>query len=186
MKPAAKTVPTTKFMTTAFNGSALAGRIVLAAVVSLGMAPALAFAGSITGRTVPAPLYGVTLDNVDNSVLYGELLSLSGLPHVPTARVNFDPGMSPSWYLPQVRQLRSVSYIMGQLIDSSEMCQYTAKSATNWAQKYTATLTNNVDIWEVGNEINGNWLCNNAFGKMAAMYNVVAGQLGRTALTFFY
>jgi hypothetical protein len=152
----------------------------------LGAASPVALAGTITGRSVPTPVYGVTLDTVDNSILQNELVSLSNMAQVMTARVNFDPGTSASWYLSQVQKLRNVSYIMGQLIDSSEMCQYSVTSARRRAQSFTATLTNNVDIWEIGNEINGNWLCNNALGKMAAMYDVVAGQLGKTALTFFY
>jgi hypothetical protein len=55
-----------------------------------------------------------------------------------------------------------------------------------------------VDIWEVGNEVNGNWLLNNAtsaaptMAKIKAMYNAVAYSTNPnlrskyTALTFFY
>ena len=48
-----------------------------------------------------------------------------------------------------------------------------------------------VDIWEVGNEVNGNWLSNKSNGadvmpKIEAMYSIVTAQGGRTALTFFY
>jgi hypothetical protein len=48
-----------------------------------------------------------------------------------------------------------------------------------------------VNIWEVGNEVNGNWLSNESNGadvmpKIEAMYDAVAAQGGVTAITFFY
>jgi hypothetical protein len=62
----------------------------------------------------------------------------------------------------------------------------TISAVQSWTTSYVNTLGSLVDIWEIGNEINGNWLGSNAFGKMAAMYDIVAGKGGRTALTFFY
>jgi hypothetical protein len=75
---------------------------------------------------------------------------------------------------------------MGELADSSYMKRYTVSSINTWTQSYTATLGNLVDIWEIGNEVNGGWLGSNTMAKVEAMYKVVASQGGVTALTFFY
>ena len=47
---------------------------------------------------------------------------------------------------------------MGELVDSSGMknvsiAQYSARTS-----KYLAAFPTGVDVWEIGNEINGNWL----------------------------
>src|SRR4029077_16485153 len=143
-----------------------------------------AFGGTIAGRSVPSPIYGVTLDDVskpDEGVN-----SLSQMAQVPTARIVFDAGVRPSYYLKPIQQLRNVAYIMGELVDSSYMRQYTVNQIASWTQSYTKTLGNLVDIWEIGNEVNGNWLGSNILAKIEAMYDVVSAQGGATALTFFY
>lgn len=140
--------------------------------------------GQVTGRAVPSPIYGVTLDDVSN--VSAELNSLQQLVHTPTTRIVFDTSEPASYYLAPIQQFRNSSYIMGLLADSSYMPKFTASSITTWAQNYTETLGNNVDIWEVGNEVNGNWLGSNTMAKIEAMYDVVSGKGGATALTFFY
>jgi hypothetical protein len=141
-------------------------------------------ASGITGRIVPAPIYGVTLDDVSNTS--AEVNSLQQLVHMPTSRIVFDTGEPASYYLGPIQQMHSSSYIMGELADSSYMAGYTAASIGAWTQNYTQTLGSNVDIWEVGNEVNGNWLGSDTLAKIEAMYDVVSGQGGITALTFFY
>ena len=138
------------------------------------------------GRSIPAPLYGITLDNVSNAVLPGEIASIQHLNHTPTSRVVFDPGMSPSYYSPQISQLRGISYIMGQISDSSSMKSYSVSSYQARAQDYVSSLGSLVDVWEVGNEVNGNWLGTSTIEKVQAAYDVVANAKGATALTFFY
>lgn len=126
------------------------------------------------------------------SVTRAEVIALSSLPHVPTARVVFDTGESPSYYLKAIRQLRPVSYTMGELIDSSYMQHYKSVSAVqSWTSSYVNTLGSQVDIWEVGNEINGNWLSKQWKGadvmpKGEAIFDIVFAQGGKTELTFFY
>ena len=140
--------------------------------------------GPITGRAVPAPIYGVTLDSLGN--LSAELNSLQQMVHRPTARIVFDAGQPASAYLAPIQQLRTGSYIMGELADSSYMPGYTVASIASWAQSYAQTLGNNVDIWEIGNEVNGDWLGAATMAKVEAMYDAVASQGGITALTFYY
>jgi hypothetical protein len=114
------------------------------------------------------------------------------LVRVPTARIVFDTGEKPSHYVKAIQQFRPVSYIMGELIDSSYMTRYKTVSAVqSWTSSYTSTLGSLVDIWEVGNEVNGNWLSSQSNGadvlpKIEAMYDIVSNLGGATAITFFY
>jgi hypothetical protein len=126
------------------------------------------------------------LDDVSNQILPGELNSLSQMTQIPTARVVFDRGEPASYYLPQIKQLRQLSYIMGELIDSSDMCGYSVNGASSHANSYSNLLGPLVDIWEIGNEVNGSWLCSNVMSKVEAMFDVVYSKAGITALTFFY
>jgi hypothetical protein len=150
----------------------------------LGLLYGTALGGSIAGRDVPVPLYGVTLDDVSKPTPEGN--SLAHVAHRPAVRIVFDPRTDASYYVKPIQQFRSVAYIMGELADSSYMRQYTASSIKTWTQNYTAALGNLVDIWEIGNEVNGDWLGSNTMAKIEAMYDVVASQDGATALTFFY
>jgi hypothetical protein len=153
------------------------------------MMPNPAPGATIAGRNVPSPIYGVTLDDVSNTT--AKVNSLSQMVHPPTARIVFDPGVLPSYYLKRIQQFRNVAYIMGQLADSSYMTEYTVSSIVTWAENYTGMLGSLVDIWEIGNEINGNWLSTLSDGsdvlpKMEAMFDGVFSKGGQTALTFFY
>lgn len=139
---------------------------------------------NISGRSIPAPIYGITLDDVSNTA--EQVRSLQQLVHMPTVRVVFDYGAGPSYYSDPIRQLSGVSYIMGEIADSSDMRKYTVASYQKRAQKYVAGLGSQVDLWEIGNEINGNWLGTGAMLKLKAAYNVVAAAHGATAITFFY
>lgn len=75
---------------------------------------------------------------------------------------------------------------MGQILDSSDMSKFTVTSYEARTQNYVAALGNQVDVWEIGNEINGGWLGNNPYQQALAAFNVVSSQNGATALTFFY
>ncbi len=137
------------------------------------------------GRPLTSPLHGVTFDDVSN--VDAEVLALSKLARWPMVRVVFDKGVPVSYYRAPVAKFRYHAFVMGQLADSSYMKAYTLSSITAMANSYVTSFGPfGVDLWEIGNEINGNWLGTNAFGKMAAMYDAVASRGGRTALTFFY
>ena len=152
--------------------------------LALGLLYSSASGSSIAGRDVPAPLYGVTLDDVSKAS--SEANSLAHMAHRPTVRIVFDPENNAPYYIKPIQQFRGAAYIMGLLADSYYMSQYTISSIKTWTQNYTATLGSLVDIWEIGNEVNGDWLGSDTMAKIEAMYDVVIGQGGVTALTFFY
>jgi hypothetical protein len=159
--------------------------LLLTATLLAGVGPANG--QTVTGRTIPSPVYGVTLDDV--SSLSAEIKALSQLIKPPTVRVVFDKGTSASYYKSPIQQLRGTAYILGELIDSYYMKQFTSiNSVQSWTNSYVTTLGSLVDVWEIGNEVNGSWLGTSpsVMSKVEAMYDIVAAKGGKTALTFFY
>ena len=151
-----------------------------------GMGSAPASGQTLAGRNIPSPIYGVTLDDVSNQILPGEVYSLGAMARVPTARIVFDRGEPASYYSRQIQSLRPVAYIMGELIDSSDMCAYSVSGASGHAIDFASTLGSLVDIWEIGNEVNGSWLCSDVMAQVEAMFDPIYAGGGLTALTFFY
>lgn len=139
---------------------------------------------SFQGRTIPDPIYGVTVDDVSNTS--GIVDSLKQIPYFPTTRIVFDGGVKPSYYATPINQMRGVSYIMGQILDSTEMGKLSIAAYQQRTQDYVNALGSQVDVWEIGNEVNGGWLSTNTQQQMVAAHDVVAAVNGATAITFFY
>ena len=133
-----------------------------------------------------APLYGVTIDNIEQlSTTVGALASLS---QKMTARIVFDEYQPPSDYLDAVNAISNVSFVMGEILDSFYVKQYSVQAYLDRTLAYLNALENRVDIWEIGNEINGEWLGNidDVILKMTGAYNIVNARGGQTALTLYY
>lgn len=143
------------------------------------------------------PVYGVTLD--DLTKLDAIVASLSNLPYRPTVRVVFDPGTSASDYYAPLLRLHAVAYVMGEVMDSyyfpTDLNTYKART-----QELVSTLKNTVDVWEIANEINGEWLRTDPSGTnsvvnseetqigqmVAAASSIVKSAGGKTAVTLYY
>jgi len=178
-----------------------AARTSLRALVGLTAAVTLTGLGTQTASaqaTRPkAPIYGVTLDDV--SSINAIVASLTHLPYRPTVRVVFDPGTSAADYYAPLVKLHQVAYVMGEVMDSyyfpTDLQTYTSRT-----NELVGTLKNVVDVWEIANEINGEWLRPNpsgttaqvtsqetAIGNMvAAAHDIVKGAGGLTAVTMYY
>jgi len=133
----------------------------------------------------------LTFDDVSNVSALNNVLA--NIVRRPTTRIVFDPGNDPtSVYLSPITTFQTHSDIMGELIDSNYMTSYTATTAATWTANYYTALHSVVDIWEIGNEVNGDWLSNLSDGsdvmpKIEAMYDGITAHAGTvTALTFFY
>jgi hypothetical protein len=137
-------------------------------------------------RTIPAPIYGVTIDDISQIAAIKN--SLANLPHMPTARIVFDEHMPASYYAPAVKRLHNVSYIMGELLDSSAFSTYNLEAYKKRTAEYLNELDGQVDLWEIGNEVNGEWLGKQAdvIKKIMAANTMVKARGGRTALTLYY
>jgi hypothetical protein len=106
------------------------------------------------------PIYGLTVDDISN---IQEVVSMEeSLPVRPTTRVVFDwRGATsyepPSYYESAIESLDRVSDVMGELLDSSYESGVSTATYSAMVQSYLSTLGSTVNIWEIGNEVNGNW-----------------------------
>lgn len=146
---------------------------------------------SQTPTPTPAPepvtqMYGVTVDSVAN--INDVVNSLKALSKKPTTRIVFDEGMAASYYASPAQKIHNVSYVMGELLDSFYVKSVTPAQYLTRTQEYYNALNSYVDIWEIGNEINGEWLGNttDVVQKMTSAYDFIKSKGKTTALTLYY
>jgi len=137
------------------------------------------------GLVLPSPLDGVTTDDISN--LSEIVAALDALPHKPTTRIVFDEGEQPAYYAQAVPAIHAVSYVMGELLDSEYVTTVSVAGYTQRTADYLAAFPTGVDLWEVGNEINGNWLGATAdvVAKMTGAFDLVKAAGGHTELTLY-
>jgi hypothetical protein len=178
---------------------------VITAIVGLCMS-------SSAQTSIPEPIHGVTVDNKndirDSAFLTKVVDSLRHLSVKPTVRIVYTPGnkdgyFSATSYLDPTKQIKSVGYVFGQPVDSFYMKCFTPTEHLDRFKDYVTTLGPLVDIWEVGNEINGEWLfgetkdCSpkalvnstsqqDVVTKMTEAYDYLKSQGKVTALTLYY
>lgn len=138
------------------------------------------------GAQVPDPLYGVTIDRIGS--LSGTVASLGSLQKKATARIVFDEKVPAKQYVTPVTEIKKVSYIMGEILDSFPMHKFSVDSYIARAHDYLDTLGGRVNIWEIGNEINGDWLgdTSDVVAKMVGTYDIVKDAGKTTELTLYY
>ncbi len=171
-----------------------AGALVALAGVLLGgvvLPVALPSTAHAQGRPLPPTVWGVTLDDtagIAQETLSEEVASLAALPTMPMARVVMDVGTKPAAYSTAVNALRPVSYLMAELGDSSEMRRQSVASYQRFESSLVAAYADSVDLWEVGNEVNGEWVgsTRREVAKITDAYNSVKAVGGATALTLYY
>lgn len=157
--------------------------LAVAAALVVGLGPARA--ASDGPRKLPSPMLGVTLDTVAH--LPETIEALAALPVMPVARVVFDRGPV-SMYTAAVDELRPVAFLMGELVDSSDFRRYSLAAYRARTRSYYAALGDQIDLWEIGNEVNGEWLgpTKDVVAKLRAAFRHVEGRGGRTAMTLYF
>lgn len=141
---------------------------------------------------LPEPLVGVTLDNIEN--LPGIVTSLAHLAqkHKPIARVVLDEHQVPAYYQEAIPAIHQHAFVMGEILDSQFVKDISVDEYVARAQAYVIAFAETVDLWEIGNEINGEWLLAkgenplNVVAKMTGAYQVVRKAGKRAALTLYY
>lgn len=134
-------------------------------------------------------LYGVTVDDISN--LSGIVESLQALPHRATTRIVFDEGQPATAYATAVPAIVAVSDVMGELLDSLYVPAISVPGYLARTSEYLNAFGSQVAIWEVGNEINGEWVddssggVNDVVAKMSGAFDLVRAAGGRTALTLY-
>ncbi len=137
-------------------------------------------------RPLPSKLYGITLDSIGG--LTATLDAIGSLGKKPITRVVFDEWQPATLYLNAVRKIYEKSFVMGELLDSYYVSQYSLAQYKARTTEYLNVMGDKIDIWEIGNEINGEWLgyTPRVVAKMAAAYDIVKAKSQRTALTLYY
>ncbi len=131
-----------------------------------------------------APLYGVT---IDSSRTGRHARSLAALPSRPTTRVYFNAHEPASHYVPALARIDGVSAVMGELLDSSEEKWIIDRSLSGARRVLPGDTWREVNVWEVGNEVNGNWTgpYPDVAAKLTEAYDDVAASGAASALTLY-
>jgi hypothetical protein len=143
--------------------------------------------------TAPPPstswIWGVTTD--DSTVQTASQVSaVAAFSKRVTIRTVFDPPVgglpAAADYLSSVQALASKADVMGLPVDSSAMSQFTTADIGARIAEYLSTLGPYVRIWEIGNEVNGNWLGQDVITKVETMFDAAKAAGRLTALTLYY
>lgn len=134
----------------------------------------------------PAPIWGVTLD--DLTYVGSIKKTLTAFKKKVTARVVFDPGMHPADYLPALKTLGTTAYLMGEPVDSYDAATYTPSAYRARMAEFMDGVGSFVSIWEVGNEVNGDWTgkVSDQVARITAGVQEAQKRKRPTALTLFY
>ena len=137
-------------------------------------------------KPLPDFIKGVTLDSIAD--LKDSLDALESLGTPVVTRLVFDEWMPASFYEDAVTRLSEKSFVMGEILDSNYVKQYSVKQYKARIREYIKTLGTKVDLWEVGNEINGEWLgkSQTVIAKITSAYDEVKKAGLKTALTLYY
>ena len=131
-------------------------------------------------------MWGVTTDDITINTA-SQINAIKALPQRMTVRTVFDPGMSGAYYRPAVENLSKVADVMSLLIDSSALKTTSYKKVKLRIADYVNQMEEYVSIWEVGNEVNGNWCGKNVISKIRTQYDYVKSNTeAKTAITFYY
>lgn len=131
-------------------------------------------------------LWGTTVDDVTNTQKIVD--GAKNLPIRGATRIVFDPGETPADYAPTITALHPYSTIMGELVDSSSVKATTTTAYHNKTASFLKAFGNQIDIYEIGNEVNGEWLGTTAsvITKISDAYNQVHAAGQKSALTLYY
>lgn len=139
-----------------------------------------------TGTRTATPIHGVTIDGIDR--LDATVDALARLARKPTTRIVFDSGMPAAHYLGATRAIHAVSHVMGEILDSQFVGDVSVEAYLRRTHEYLDTLGDSVDLWEIGNEVNGEWLGapQDVAAKVVGAYDLVRARGRSTVLTLYY
>jgi len=131
-------------------------------------------------------IYGVTIDGIDHLDQIVE--ALGSHSKKMTVRIVFNERVLAKSYYDACGEIHNVSFIMGEILDSYGFAGYSLDDYKKRVNEYINTLDNNVDIWEIGNESNGEWLGNidSSVEKLNAAFEIAKSNNKKTALTLYY
>jgi hypothetical protein len=173
-------------------------RISLAFALAVAGAAALAAPGSAKGLTREVhhsataragAVVGITVDDVRQ--LGRTLRSIRRLDQPVWTRLVMDVDHSKPAslgpYVEAAARLSTVSSVMAELADSAELKRTSRAALARRTSAYLKAMQHDVSVWEVGNEVNGNWTGRPASvaRKVTDTYDAVHGAGRQTALTLY-
>jgi hypothetical protein len=143
------------------------------------------FVLNFSSYSQPEKIHGVTIDAING--LNNIVSSLSHHSKRMTTRIVFDEWQPASGYVTAVNRIDSVSDVMGEILDSYYMNQYSISQFNDRVIEYVPLL-DKVDIWEIGNEVNGEWLGHkdSVLAKITFAFNYVEKRDKVSAITLYY
>ena len=139
-------------------------------------------------RSLPLPLHGLTLERV--TPLPATVRAVAAHRAHPTVRLVFQRGTGPAAYARAVRRLRPHASLMGEVVDSTAVRALSVSAYRKRTRAYVNRFGARIDLWEIGNELNGEWLGRprRINAKVLAAYRVVEKEHTglRSAITLNY
>lgn len=117
-------------------------------------------------------LTGITIDDISD--LPSIINSIKSLPKRITVRVVFDVPNAPSYYASAITELLKVADVLAQPADSTYVKGLSFSAYQKRFQDYVAAFPQ-ITLWEIGNEVNGDWLGTGVPAKIDAAFDVVKG-----------
>lgn len=149
-------------------------------------------AGLARARTLAhgAGWWGVTVDRIDRSAEVVQSISdlVENVTGDAYVRIVFDEGVAATEYDGIVdAALAAGVVVVGQILDSSAMSAYTLDGWKARVREYVDHFPQ-ITVWEIGNEVNGEWLGTQVRDKLeyAAAYVKSADPGDTTMLTLFW
>ena len=168
-------------------------RVVMAAfalVLSSWLLAPSAPADEVKQQRLDLPLHGLTLESV--RPLAPTVKAIKAHHVRPTVRIVFQHGEQPPAYAKAVRRLSPHADLMGEILDSTGVRRTSVAEYRARARSYVDHFADDIDIWEIGNELNGEWLGRprSINAKVQSAYDVVevehADQDLESAITLNY
>lgn len=163
-------------------------------------------------RELPKFIYGVTVEDATNdenrAKIIKALQSLCINGQKPFIRIVFQDGETAEDYEQTIIEIHKVAFIVGEILDSQAVKNYSVKKYRERTKIFWDRFKNFIDIWEIANEINGEWVrptsaeelkkmseskrnkmlkeeTKDVVDKIGAAFDIVNKAGGRTALTLY-
>ncbi len=144
-------------------------------------------------RPTDEKIIGITIDDswYESIQLTQIVEAIRKMPAKPTVRIVMSRDIHPIQYVEMFKKIHDVAYVMASPVDSYDMIYYKSEASyrKRFAESYGA-LNDYVDLWEIGNEINGEgWLGDDnklIVEKMISAFELLEGKNAKTVLTAYY
>lgn len=144
-------------------------------------------------RSIDQWMYGITIDDAwyERVSVHEIVDAIKNMPVKPTVRVVMSFDRSPSTYTTLFKELNQVAYVMASPVDSSDMSAY--KDEASYLKRFKeayGVLSKYVDVWEIGNEINGiEWIQQEStliVNKVLQVNSFIKDKGAKSAVTLYY